>query len=204
LLLHHEINNTLFKIFFVVPLNFLNSITYEIEIAIKFCKYSVVKRSLSNLCSYWIMFNANFLNKIQLKIKKIILLDRTQFNTFLALNRISFTIHRKKWMNNGAMLHCSSIFQLQEAAESCFLWLVVAPQLMMGPSIKKLWWECYQKGKIVVAGEPHSQPQYQTATKSTVSSLDHNEKAQVMMGSTWHSKGFRHKLKTSLKISLFI
>jgi len=44
------------------------------------------------------MFNANFLNKIQLKIKKNILLDRTQFNTFLALNRTNFTIHKKKWM----------------------------------------------------------------------------------------------------------
>jgi hypothetical protein len=35
---------------------------------------------------------------------------------------------------------------------------------MMGPTIEKLWWECYQTGKIVAAGEPHPQPQYQTAT----------------------------------------
>jgi len=44
---------------------------------------------------------------------------------------------------------------------------------------------------------PYNKPKW------TVSSLDHNEKAQVMMGSTWHSKGFRHELKTSLKISFF-
>jgi len=42
---------------------------------------------------------------------------------------------------------------------------VVAPLLMMGPVIKKLWWECYQTWKIVAAGEPHPQPQYQTATE---------------------------------------
>jgi len=48
---------------------------------------------------------------------------------------------------------------------------VVAPQLMMGPTIEKLWWECYQTRKIVVAGEPHPQPQYQTATKISKSSI---------------------------------
>ena len=39
------------------------------------------------------MFNTSFSNKIQLKIKNIffILLDQTQFNAFLALNRISTT-----------------------------------------------------------------------------------------------------------------
>jgi len=47
------------------------------------------------------------LNKTQLKIKKIILLDQTQFNTFLVLNQTNFIIHRRKWMNSGAMLQCS-------------------------------------------------------------------------------------------------
>jgi len=36
---------------------------------------------------------------------------------------------------------------------------------MMGPIIEKLWWECYQMEKIMAAGEPHSHPQYQIATK---------------------------------------
>ena len=36
---------------------------------------------------------------------------------------------------------------------------MVAPQLMVGPTIKKLWWERYQIVKIIVADEPYSQPQ---------------------------------------------
>jgi hypothetical protein len=45
---------------------------------------------------------------------------------------------------------------------------MVAPQLMMGPIIEKLWWECYQTGNIVAAGEPHPQPQYQIATQGQI------------------------------------
>ena len=45
-------------------------------------------------------------------------------------------------------------YKKQPRAASCNL------QLIMGPTIEKLWWECYQTGKIMAAGEPHPQPQY--------------------------------------------
>ncbi|KAJ6998246.1 hypothetical protein NC653_014445 [Populus alba x Populus x berolinensis] len=48
------------------------------------------------------------------------------------------------------MLHCSSIFPFQEAVESCFLRPVVAPQLIVGSIIEKLW--C-KETKVAVADQ---------------------------------------------------
>jgi len=57
------------------------------------------------------MFNTSFSNKTQLKIKNIffILLDRTRFNAFLALNRTgpAGTVELKKTHEQWSMLHCS-------------------------------------------------------------------------------------------------
>jgi len=46
------------------------------------------------------MFNTNFSNKTQLKIYIFILLSRTRFNVFLALDMIAPLF-------SGSMLHCS-------------------------------------------------------------------------------------------------
>jgi hypothetical protein len=89
------------------------------------------------------MFNTSFLNKTQLKIIFFfILLGRTWFNAFLALNQTGLagtvepcftvhwrkpmnsgsTVHGRQPMNSGAWHHCSWVFSSEEAATSCFLY----------------------------------------------------------------------------------
>ena len=99
------------------------------------------------------------------------MLDRTQFNTFLVLNQTSLTIHRKKWMlfeenMDEQWSHAPLFIHFPITRSSRELLLVTCGCTIVndGPTIEKLWWECYQTGKIVAAGEPHPQPQYQTAT----------------------------------------
>jgi len=76
------------------------------------------------------MFNISFSNKTQLKIKNIffILLDRTRFNAFLALNRTGpggtmehapLFIKENPWTVDHAPLFMS--FPAQEVANCCFL-----------------------------------------------------------------------------------
>ena len=68
------------------------------------------------------MFNTSFSNKTQLKIKNIffILLDRTRFNVFVALNRTgpAGTVELKKTHEQWSMFMS---FPAQEAANYCFL-----------------------------------------------------------------------------------
>jgi len=90
------------------------------------------------------MFNTSFSNKTQLKIKNIffILLDRTRFNTFLALNRTDPTgtvMHAPLFMN----------FPAQEAANSASCNSVAVPQLTGGPTNKNLLLEYYQTSELL-------------------------------------------------------
>jgi hypothetical protein len=63
-----------------------------------------------------------------------------------------------------SMVQCSCDSSAQEAAKSCSLKPAAQPQLMVGPTSKKLCFLLNQTTLYVAAGEPHPQPQYQMAT----------------------------------------
>jgi len=51
-------------------------------------------------------------------------------------------------------------------AASCKL--VAVPQLVVGPTNKNVFFLLYQTIIVVAAGEPHPQPQYQTASRRVI------------------------------------
>ena len=119
------------------------------------------------------MFNISFSNKTQLKINFFfILLDRTRFNAFLALNRtgpagtVEHHCSLKKTHEQWSMLHCSWVFQLkkQQIAASCNP--VAMPQLIGGPTSRILLLEYYQTGELLWLLQTQKQPRNQTPSKS--------------------------------------
>jgi hypothetical protein len=57
----------------------------------------------------------------------------------------------------------------REAAKCCFSKLVVQQLKLVGPINENHFFLCYQTLKYVVAGEPHPQPHYQTASSKWIS-----------------------------------
>jgi hypothetical protein len=63
-------------------------------------------------------------------------------------------------VEHGSTVYGFSPHKKQQRAASCKL--VAQPQLMVGPTSKKLLLLQYKTTIFVAAGEPHPQPQYQT------------------------------------------
>jgi hypothetical protein len=72
-------------------------------------------------------------------------------------------------VEHGSTVYGFSPHKKQQRAASCKL--VAQPQLMVGPTSKKLLLLQYKTTIFVAAGEPHTQPQYQTAPKSLKNKL---------------------------------
>jgi len=72
-------------------------------------------------------------------------------------------------VEHGYTVHVISPYKKQQRAASCdFVKHAAQPQFMVSPTSEKLCFLQYQTTIFVVAGEPHTQPQYQTAPKSIV------------------------------------
>jgi len=69
-------------------------------------------------------------------------------------------------VEHGSTVHKFTQHKKQQGAASCKP--VAVPQLVVGPTNQKMLFLLYQTIIVVAAGEPHPQPQYQTASRGVI------------------------------------
>jgi hypothetical protein len=124
------------------------------------------------------MFNTSFSKKNTIKNKKIFFYFAGSDPVQCIFGFEPDTVRPEQWrmsplftwiVEHGSTVYGFSPHKKQQRAASCKL--VAQPQLMVGPTSKKLLLLQYKTTIFVAPGEPHPQPQYQTAPKSLKNKL---------------------------------